>query len=400
MVTEKADNKNNYFFIKLKYGPLQQQKIQPINKSINEHVLELEDDIDVFLTKIRATDESFIVRHAYSIEILFKTQERKRLGVVRNLFLKNVKLFNTQEYESYSGTQQLKYNLSKSNFPSLETVMPVYRNDFYNIIEQYKNDKNVYLKTDISKYTGSDIIIFDDYDNFYSWQKQVYSYLFDIENNLAIKPAHHREILFILDEMGNTGKSSFLKWLFTNNEKEIGLLNEATAQQLKTSLISLGKKPIYILDLPRTKSKLGTNDLLNVIESLKSGILLSAMYGKNEGLLLEPAHVIVFANHLPVGALSPDRFTTWKLVPGKNNDIIVQDISENSRKEAYKYIEKQKLKEAIDSIKEENRIQKALKKINASPETPLSIKEIEKQIKKLQKLAESRKQQKEQLAES
>lgn len=109
---------------------------------------------------------------------------------------------------------------------------------------------------------------------------------------------------------------------------------------------------------------MGTNDLLNVIECLKSGILLSAMYGRNEGLLLEPSHVIVFSNHLPVGALSPDRFTTWKLVAKKNGDVITENISKTCQAEAHKHIEKQKLKETLESIKEENRIQKALNKLD------------------------------------
>lgn len=242
MISENRDNKNNYFFIQLKYGPIQQQKMEPLTRMVNEQVLELEDSIDVFLTKVQATDESFIIRHPYSIEILFKTQNRKRLGVIKNSFLRTVKLFNTKEYDSYdSSNQRLKYNLARGNLPTLQTIAPILKNDFYQTIEQYRSDRDVFLKTDISKYKGSDIAIFEDYDNFHSWQKEVYNYLFDFKNDLIVKPADHREILFILDEIGNTGKSSFLKWLFVNHEKEIGLLSEGNAQQLKTSLIALGK---------------------------------------------------------------------------------------------------------------------------------------------------------------
>lgn len=70
--------------------------------------------------------------------------------------------------------------------------------------------------------------------------------------------------------------------------------------------------PIYIIDLTRSKGKFDNEqDLLSVIEDLKSGFLTSPMYGRNSILMMDPPHLIISSNsEMDYSLLSHDR---WKI---------------------------------------------------------------------------------------
>ena len=118
-------------------------------------------------------------------------------------------------------------------------------------------------------------------------------------NNWKLKEADERKIINIVDKHGKSGKSQFFKYLYVKNEKQIGRISYGSAAQLRSSLVNLGERKIYIIDLPRTKGKYDSHfELLSVIEELKSGCVINAMYGRGNSLIIEPPHIIISTNYL------------------------------------------------------------------------------------------------------
>jgi len=135
------------------------------------------------------------------------------------------------------------------------------------------------------------------------WQSQVLRWL--------TKSADDRSINWIFDPIGAHGKSKLAKWLRKKNlAKRIPLGN---ASQIKTSVISMGASPAYVIDLPRVRGADETREaLFSAIEDVKNGWVQSAMYGKFSELMFEPPHVIVFSNELPEYSFaSADRWKVW-----------------------------------------------------------------------------------------
>ena len=119
------------------------------------------------------------------------------------------------------------------------------------------------MRQDVSTYRGEDINILNDKKNWFDWQKKLYDLLFD--KNGEFRKAKVREIIFIEDKYGNSGKSTFWKWLYIFHPREIGLLSEASGSQLKANIVKLGARKLYFIDLPRTEGDVGTKPLINTL---------------------------------------------------------------------------------------------------------------------------------------
>eukprot|EP00611_Tribonema_gayanum_P024475 TRINITY_DN5410_c0_g1_i1.p1 TRINITY_DN5410_c0_g1~~TRINITY_DN5410_c0_g1_i1.p1 ORF type:complete len:259 (+),score=36.99 TRINITY_DN5410_c0_g1_i1:343-1119(+) len=130
-------------------------------------------------------------------------------------------------------------------------------------------------------------------------------------------PVSPREILWLVDEHGNSGKSIFAKYMayyhdcmtFSSGDTG-GLLN--MVYKHKTSRC-------YILDLSHTKPKtLSSEDLYSAIEDIKDGYIVDTKYGTGSKQFAPP-HVVVFANTPPNnGCLTKDRWTMQHIDPAWN----------------------------------------------------------------------------------
>ena len=148
-------------------------------------------------------------------------------------------------------------------------------------------------------------------DRRYPWQRDLLEKILE-ENEVNFKTPDDRTIIWITDPQGNSGKSKLVKWLFVSYSG-VSKVSFGTANQLRSALIATGRKVCYLIDMPRT---LGTDDsvasVLSAIEDLKNGFLVSSMYGKNQTLLLDPPHIIIFSNRsCPRDGLSQDRWDIY-----------------------------------------------------------------------------------------
>jgi len=356
-----TDNKNTYFRITFEFD------IKNSHVSIEDEMTKLKEKIDIFLTKVSASEDYFEIRELNNknkLEILFRTANRKRLGVIKNTIVKTIDIKNTDRnsLRLVDEGKRIKLFGENDSKPKLLSCVAYTKSQFYERLDYVnQNDNRYYIKSDISKYEGKDIELFENRNNYHPWQLKLENLLF--EKNGEFKEPNEREIIFILDEEGCSGKSTYWKYLLVTKNRELGLLSEANASQIKAALYKMGKRKLYVVDLPRTKSKMGVNDLINVLEQLKSGIVINNMYGQNDTLLIPPCHIVVSGNYLPYGSLSPDRWKVFKIT-NKNNIVDWIDISKEKQEEAKIEIEKLHIKEAIKKRKENEFILKNLEELN------------------------------------
>jgi len=274
---------------------------------------QIETNVDVILGTIGANSNVYKFQSLEKLVYLFSTINRKRKGQLDKLIEKN--LINKKLIDKYKTISFLK-----SEFKQAVTV--------------FKTDKKFKLTFEpeiFDGYEGNDLTVFKNQDNWYEWQKSIYNELFFKTG--VIKPARDREIIALYDEKGNSGKSSFFKYLYYNHAEDIGRITYGTASQLRASLINIGRKKIYIIDLARSKSKNDNEiDLLSAIEDLKNGLVTSNMYGAGGTLLMDIPHIIISCNYIfDQSLLSADR---WKIYSITNKKLL--DITNKIKKEQLK----------------------------------------------------------------
>lgn len=143
------------------------------------------------------------------------------------------------------------------------------------------------------------------------------------------QPADDRSVIWIFNKKGNVGKTKWAKWCLFEEFSGLKafILSNGTAQQLLASAANYAEKhgppQVYIIDLPRTQcSKQSDSTFYQIIESLKSGIYCTSMYGATTQAVSFASHVVVFANRLPNPfTLTQDRWQVYD---------IVSTISQNS----------------------------------------------------------------------
>lgn len=113
-----------------------------------------------------------------------------------------------------------------------------------------------------------------------------------------------RKVLFVIDSVGNAGKSFFCRWMFEHYPDDVQLLSAGKETDL-AYMIEEHKK-IFLFDITR-----GRLEFLqySILESLKNGIVQSTKYASAIKYIHALSHVVVFANEMPdMTKLSEDRF--------------------------------------------------------------------------------------------
>jgi len=149
-------------------------------------------------------------------------------------------------------------------------------------------------------YMGQDLM-----PKLFKWQEKLKNYLLGEVND--------REILWIVDEQGCSGKSKFCKYM-SFHHKTLKL----TYGDAKDLLNLVSKNPCrsaYLFDLTRTKPQaFSTQDLYSAIESVKDGHFINTKYETEEVMMSIP-HVVVFSNQWPNREnMSDDRWNVQPLI--------------------------------------------------------------------------------------
>lgn len=289
------ENKKTFFSISLTVN-------DPINKLQQKGI---DHKLDIVMSAMNSRSEhfKFIRNDENEFVYFFKTETRKRIGQLIKLLEKNL------SDEIYYANAMTKI-------------------DYETEIARLRNNQNFRIDIEpnvLGEYKGDDIQFLKNQENWFDWQKDIWNMIF--EKNGNFKKPDERKIISLVDSDGNQGKTKFWKLLTVQYMNEIGRLTYGSASQLRSSAINIGAKKLYIIDLARSKGKNDSDtELLSVIEDLKSGLVISPMYGKNNMLLCEPPHIIVSSNYrLKYSALSKDRWLIYNIKNRKLKKVKLQE---------------------------------------------------------------------------
>ena len=140
-------------------------------------------------------------------------------------------------------------------------------------------------------YVGQDIKIFENRDNWFSWQKEVYNRFYKVNHRL--KESEPRSILNLVDFYGNSGKSSFFKYLYINDKKNTAKITYRNSEQLLSTISESESKNLYIIELYHKLESEEKQYLLSIIEDLKTGLLILK---RQQELVMDPPHIILSSN--------------------------------------------------------------------------------------------------------
>lgn len=133
-----------------------------------------------------------------------------------------------------------------------------------------------------------------------------------------------RTMHWVYDPIGNNGKTKFCKYL-CYKRNGVGLVYGHSTDVL--NLVSkMPNRPIYAWNLTRAKpANLSELDLYAAMESVKDGFFVNLKY-ETKQILMNPPHVVVFANHLPKRHhISADR---WKIYELRNGQLCLSQLSQ------------------------------------------------------------------------
>jgi len=227
-------------------------------------------------------------------------------------------------------------------------------------------------------------------EKFYLWQTLVYTICMGI--------ADDRTVWHVLDSIGAKGKSQLVKFLLVHHPKEVGVLScTGNAAQLISSVIAMGPKKTYIIDIPRS---VGRNDnldaydervaeLMYAIEQIKNGVLVSCFYGKDKRLVMNHPNVVVFTNYSIFG-LSMDRLSTINL-DTETTESLQEKL--DKFKFAQQRLNKERANEMSETneesgLKEESNVQRDLRDDKSGSDyNPALLAEMEKNMSVKEKIA-------------
>lgn len=118
------------------------------------------------------------------------------------------------------------------------------------------------------------------------------------------RPPDTRTILFVVDKVGNSGKSWFAKYYRSLHDR-VQILSPGKYADM--ALLYDDSSRVLFLDCPRSKQ--GDFIQYNFLESVKNQFVQSGKYESCVKENLEPSHVVVLMNEMPnMEALSSDRY--------------------------------------------------------------------------------------------
>lgn len=131
--------------------------------------------------------------------------------------------------------------------------------------------------------------------------------------NILLGDPDDRKIHFIVDTVGNTGKTWFTKkfsYLYPDSVQRLGV---GRIEDLSFAIDE--RKRVFLFDIPRSRAEFFQ---YTIVEGLKDGFIFSTKYMSRVKQMAHACHVVVFMNEPPnMTALSMDRYKVihWVSLP-------------------------------------------------------------------------------------
>lgn len=139
------------------------------------------------------------------------------------------------------------------------------------------------------------------------WQKQLFS-LIKVENNT-------RKVYVVIDETGNSGKSTFVRWCMVyKHGRKIPMANDY--KDILRMVMDMPTSNCYFVDMPRAINKEKLYQFYSAIEEIKGGYAFDDRY-KFQEKIFDPPNVVIFTNRCPdLALLSYDRWVLLSIRDG------------------------------------------------------------------------------------
>lgn len=162
-------------------------------------------------------------------------------------------------------------------------------------------------------YTGKDLPT-----HLWPWQAEVLE-------RCKLAP-NDREINYIIDTRGNTGKSKFAKYMWYHHGAIF--LPWGKTGDILNYVCKNKDAGIYFFDLSRSKpADWARDDISAAMEQIKNGMIVNLKY-ETCGTVFDPPHVWCFSNQPPnLSSMSRDRWAFWliddskSLIPCTNEEL-------------------------------------------------------------------------------
>lgn len=141
----------------------------------------------------------------------------------------------------------------------------------------------------------------------YPWQTDIFA---------SLNERDDRTINVLVDNKGGIGKSKVFK--FALWKRWAGIIPViGDAKDIIQAVCSMGPRPAYILDLPRTgESEQHLRSIYKAVEQIKNGVVMDFRYQYKELIMGSPV-IWIFTNQEPDRRfLSADRWKLWKISDG------------------------------------------------------------------------------------
>lgn len=296
------ENKSTYFRLGFELADV------AVNNPICEKKINLGIDHVLFSMGVRPDIDTVyksVSKDSKKIQYIFRGKSRKRLGQLTSL---------TNRHLS-DDLQHLIRNVQTEALTEKAAQDWVSHNSLNEHVNLSSSDHD---QITLKNYSGRDLDLFKSEKNFYPWQKDVFNMLYE-DDGKTLKQPDDRTIHIFVDRFGNSGKSSFLKYLTLRSldfdPKSIGRTTFGSASQIRSQLANQGARRLYFVDLTRSRSKQDSpQDLFSSLEDLKSGFILNLMYGANKSVFMAPPWILVFANDVPeLDLVSQDRWSIYEI---------------------------------------------------------------------------------------
>lgn len=117
-------------------------------------------------------------------------------------------------------------------------------------------------------------------------------------------PPDPRAIHFLVDPVGNTGKSWFCAYALTQRPDDVQVLRVGKRDDLAHSIDP--RKNVFLFDVPRNQMEFFQ---YSILEMIKDRMVYSPKYASTMKIIQRATHVVVFCNEPPLGdTLSEDRY--------------------------------------------------------------------------------------------
>lgn len=236
----------------------------------------------------------------------------KEADILAHYFIENSKYYIIGKEIGEKGTPHLQGYIEFDNARHLTALKKIHNKIHWEVAKGTREENFKYCSKE-NKFITNDPIHSQllEYKNitWKNWQK-------DILDKLN-GPINNREITWIIDEKGNSGKSFLAKYIYLKNRNECIITNGKATDTFNQILghIQANKEiKTCIIDIPRCMNSYVS---YQSIEKIKDGLFYS---GKYEGGIccFKPPHIIIFSNEEPdYDQMSQDR---WNIIR-----IAVQD---------------------------------------------------------------------------